>query len=59
MLWVVWKETSDRIFKGKMTPVDEVILSIAKWVSTEREFHNLRLDDITHNWKATIRCDIA
>lgn len=28
------------------------LLRTAKWASLRREFHNLRLDDIMHNWEA-------
>lgn len=54
ILWLEWEERNDKVFKGESTAIDDlfprVLLRVAKWASLRKEFYNLRLDDILHNW---------
>ena len=62
ILWSVWKERKNRIFKGSLLYVDDlsqlVVIQIAKWASFKKEFDNLRVDSVLHNWDASLSCGV-
>ena len=55
ILWSIWKERNDRIFKGSQTAVEDTVplvtLRLSKWLLCKIEFSNLKLDDIAQDWK--------
>lgn len=62
LIWSVWKERNDNIFRGASISVDDlchlVTLRIAKWASSTSDFDNLRMEGISHNWEATLSCQV-
>ncbi|XXG74166.1 hypothetical protein AAC387_Pa07g2955 [Persea americana] len=62
ILWSVWKERNNRIFRGSLLPVEEleqlVLLQIAKWASFKKEFDALKVYSVLHNWEASLYCGV-
>lgn len=58
ILWSMWKERNDRIFKWASKSMHELKSSavsiLAKWVSSRSEFDSLAVDGIFHKWGVTI-----
>lgn len=60
ILWLVWREINERIFRGSLSTVDALIsrvdLRIVKWSVIQKEFFNFNLNDILFNWEACMGC---
>eukprot|EP00268_Persea_americana_P068029 TRINITY_DN9427_c0_g3_i1.p1 TRINITY_DN9427_c0_g3~~TRINITY_DN9427_c0_g3_i1.p1 ORF type:complete len:256 (+),score=22.30 TRINITY_DN9427_c0_g3_i1:1157-1924(+) len=60
ILWSIWKERNNRIFKGTFSSlsnlVDLITMRIAGWALIRKEFSNFSIDDITVNWEACMGC---
>ena len=60
ILWSVWKEKNDRVFKRSSSSVEDltllVVSRIAKWATFKSEFDSLRVDGVLHNWEAFLLC---
>lgn len=58
ILWSVWKERNDRVFKETSVGVGDVshlaLVRIAEWISCLDEFDGLRMDGVWSNWKASL-----
>lgn len=63
ILWSVWKERNDKVFRWTSKSVEEVvhmvIVRIAKWVSCRSDFDRLRVDGLLCNWEASLHSDIS
>ena len=60
ILWSIWKERNDRIFRSSSFSTvgltSEVAFGIAKWALIRKEFSKLTFDDILLNWGACMVC---
>ena len=56
IIWSIWKERNDRIFKASQTAVEDIVplvtLRLSKWLLCKKEFSNLKLDDVAKDLKA-------
>lgn len=62
ILWIVWKERNDRIFRCSSLSADSLIvaveLKVASWATIIKEFMGFNLNTITHNWEASKLCGL-
>lgn len=53
----MWKERTNKVFKGVLLVVEDVVhlvfVRIAKWVSSKKEFDDLRVDWVLFNWEVS------
>lgn len=61
ILWTVWRERNERIFKSMSPSIIEklalvVHLRIVKRALIRKEFGNITLNDILLNWEACMGC---
>lgn len=59
LLWSIWKERNNRIFKGASSMQDlisMVFLRVAKWASIRKEFFNINVNDILFNYEECMSC---
>ena len=60
ILWVIWRERNDKIFRVAFSSSVELITSItmriAKWALVRKEFSNFYLDEVFVNWESCLGC---
>ena len=60
ILWSIWKERNNKVFKGTFSSltnlIDLITMRIARWALIRKEFSNSSIDDITVNWKTCMGC---
>ena len=53
MLWCIWKDRNDRVFRNVSSTSEELVASIslmiANWALVRKEFSNFSLNDILFN----------
>ena len=56
IIWSIWKEKNDRIFKGFQATVEGIVplvtLYLSNWLLCKKQFPNLKLDNTARDWKA-------
>lgn len=62
ILWSIWGERNDGIFRGSSSSLANVIpklaLRIAKWALARKEFSNLTINDILFYWESCMGCGL-
>lgn len=60
ILWSIWKERNERIFRAKSTSINAlievVVLRVVKWLLYGNELVDVKLNNILHNWSACTVC---
>ena len=54
ILWKIWLERNNRVFRNKSSSMEEVVqsivLSVSEWVSSRMEFLGVALEDLNRSW---------
>lgn len=54
ILWKIWLERNNRMFRNKSSSMKEVVqsivLSVSEWVSSRKEFLGVALEDLNWSW---------
>ena len=60
ILWSIWRERNDRIFKGVSSSllvlINRISMRIAKWALIRKKCCNFSLNDILLNWEVCMGC---
>ena len=60
ILWSIWRERKDKIFKGDFSSllvlINRISMRIAKWALIRKECSNFSLNDFLLNWEVCMGC---